>query len=119
MFILNKLMFQKKPFDLKHLHDSEKLVLFLTTNLFMFSRSTPSACVLTAAPYVLKMAPYTSLLRQSSRCDAASPDISYVSQVQGSDVKRPPSLAHHLGRWIIPFGMIQLPGWPRDAYFAS
>ena len=42
-----------------------------------------------------------------------------VSQLQGSDVKRPPSLAFHLGRWIIPIGIIQLPGQPQDAYFAS
>ena len=45
--------------------------------------------------------------------------LSQVSHARGSGVKRPPSLAHHLGRWIIPFGMIQLPGWPRDVYFAS
>ena len=28
-------------------------------------------------------------------------------------MRRPPSLAHHLGRWFIPFGMNQLPGKSR------
>ena len=45
--------------------------------------------------------------------------LSQVSHARGSGVKRLPSLAHHLGRWIIPFGMVQLPGRPRDANFAS
>ena len=28
-------------------------------------------------------------------------------------MRRPPSLAHHLGRWFIPSGMNQLPGMSR------